>query len=102
MNKRCLIASRLPIVAFTLWCAGVATAGAEPKWVPSQEGWVSDAANVLSEPDRMRLSDKLSRFHEETFHQLAVLIVPTLSGESIEAFFFQSGQLVGTRIQGLQ
>lgn len=100
MNKRCLIASRLPIVAFTLWCAGVATAGAEPKWVPSQEGWVSDAANVLSEPDRMRLSDKLSRFHEETFHQLAVLIVPTLSGESIEAFSFRVANSWGLGYKG--
>jgi len=88
-------------VAFTLWCAGAATAGAEPKWVPSHDGWVNDTANVLSEPDRRRLSDKLSHYHEETFHQLVVLIVPTLSGESIETFSFRVANSWGVGYKGL-
>lgn len=54
--------------------------------VPQHEGWINDTANVLSVADRQRLSDILNQYHRETHHQLAVLTVPTLSGESIEAF----------------
>jgi len=87
-------------MAFTLWCAVAATAGAEA-WVPRHEGWVNDTANVLSEPDRRRLSDKLSHYHEETFHQLVVLIVPTLSGESIETFASRVANSWGVGYKGL-
>jgi uncharacterized protein len=54
--------------------------------VPTLQGRVTDLANVLSIQDRERLSKMLAAYEQETQHQLAVLIVPTLSGEAIESF----------------
>jgi len=56
------------------------------QWIPPLQGRVTDLANVLSPEDQDRLEAKLARYEQETSHQLAVLLVPTLSGESIEAF----------------
>jgi uncharacterized protein len=86
VNYRALINSRLYWIAIILCCACAVAVGTEAKWVPKYEGWVNDTANVLSDPDRKRISDMLSRYHAETFHQLVVLTVPTLSGEGIEEF----------------
>jgi uncharacterized protein len=54
--------------------------------VPKRQAWVTDNAHVLSAAARNKLSDTLSRYEDETGHQIAVLIVPDLAGESIEAF----------------
>ena len=56
------------------------------KWVPKLEDRITDTANVLSEPDRKRLTEMLARYERETFHQIAVLTIPSLLGESIESF----------------
>jgi uncharacterized membrane protein YgcG len=53
--------------------------------VPTQQGWVTDLANVFSSQDRERLSKMLAAYEDETQHQLAVLIIPTLSGEPIDS-----------------
>jgi uncharacterized protein len=53
---------------------------------PAREGWVNDTANVLSSTERNELSEMLSAYHDETHHQLVILTVPTLSGETIETF----------------
>jgi uncharacterized protein len=54
--------------------------------VPTLQGRVTDLANVLSVQDRERLSKMLAAYEQETQHQLAVLIVSALSGETIESF----------------
>ena len=56
------------------------------EWVPKLQDRVTDTANVLSAPDRKRLVDMLADFERETYHQIAVLTIPRLSGESIESF----------------
>jgi uncharacterized protein len=86
VNNHALIGSRLHLIAIILCCAWAVADGEESKWVPKLDGWVNDTANVLSDLDRKRLADMLSRYHEETFHQLVVLTVPTVSGEGIESF----------------
>ena len=47
---------------------------------------MTDVANVLSDAERNRLADRLARYERETSHQIAVLLIPTLSGERIESF----------------
>lgn len=59
---------------------------AEYTSIPTLQGRVTDLANVLSVQDRERLSNILAAYEQETRHQVAVLIVPALSGESIESF----------------
>jgi uncharacterized membrane protein YgcG len=77
--------SRLSWIAILCFVCALAT-GADTQGMPKHEGWVNDTANVLSAPDRGRISDTLSRFHAETFHQVAILTVPTVSGEGIAEF----------------
>ena len=53
---------------------------------PEPAGRVTDQAAVLSAKDNQHLSQMLAGYERETTHQLAVLTVSSLSGESIEAF----------------
>jgi uncharacterized protein len=54
--------------------------------VPQLTGRVVDAANLLLPADRERLANLSSVYEQETGHQIAVVIVPTLAGEAIEGF----------------
>jgi uncharacterized protein len=54
--------------------------------VPPLRGRVNDLAKILPE-DRVRtLENKLAEFERDTSHQVAVLTIPSLQGESIEDF----------------
>jgi uncharacterized protein len=56
------------------------------KPVPRLAGRVTDNAHVLQANDRARIEKMLEKYERETFHQIAVLTVPNLTGEDIEAF----------------
>lgn len=73
------------VVCIFFFCCTVLEA-AEYQSIPKLEGRVNDVANVLSISDRERLASMLARYERETFHQIAVLTIPALSDESIEAF----------------
>lgn len=54
--------------------------------VPTLRGRVNDLAGLMA-PTRVRdLEDHLRRFEEDTGHQIAVLTIPSLEGENLEAF----------------
>jgi uncharacterized protein len=82
-----------------LWCvfsvlllAGTARA----LEVPPLQGSVNDLAGVLSPDERGALEQRLAGYERQTGHQLAVLIVPSLEGDSIDDFavrVFESWQL---------
>ena len=54
--------------------------------VPKRTGHVTDTVNVLLAGDREHLEKMLAQYERATFHQLAVLTIPTLAGEDVEAF----------------
>jgi len=54
--------------------------------VPPLRGRVNDYARVLSKERAADLERRLSTFEQETAHQVAILTIPTLSGEDIEGF----------------
>src|ERR1035438_4468765 len=58
----------------------------EHGWVPNLTGWVNDTAGVLTKSDRERIAGTLQRYHLETHHQIAILIIPSLGEEQIETF----------------
>jgi uncharacterized protein len=80
---------------------GVLASGAGITDVPRHEGWVTDTASVLSPSDRSRLSGILDRYYQETHHQLAVLTIPTLSGEPIQAFSLRVANAWGLGQKGV-
>lgn len=60
-----------------------------PGWgleVPAFTGLVVDKADLLSSSDQARLTARLESFQAATTGQMAVLIVPSLKGDSIEDF----------------
>ena len=54
--------------------------------VPQLTGRVVDTVNLLLPADQERLSKLSQAYEQETGHQIAVLIIPTLAGEPIESF----------------
>jgi uncharacterized protein len=55
-------------------------------YLPPLEGRVTDLAAIFSQTDRESLTKLLADYETETHHQIVVLTVPTLNGESIETF----------------
>jgi uncharacterized membrane protein YgcG len=83
------ILMRVLAVFTSLWLlTGAPAAAIDSRMIPVPvlSGRVSDAADVLSIEDHERLSKLLRNYEQETKHQIAVLIVPTLAGEAIESF----------------
>jgi TPM domain len=54
--------------------------------IPKLSGHVNDTANVLKAEDREHIERALEQYERETFHQIAVLTIPTLAGEPIESY----------------
>jgi uncharacterized protein len=73
-------------LAVALFLFAPFSATADRQAIPPLEGRVTDVAKVLSEADRERFSGLLARYERETSHQIGVLLIPTLSGETIESF----------------
>jgi uncharacterized protein len=73
-----------PRVALTiaLLYAGVAISAD----VPTLRGRVNDYAGLLQPQMREQLESRLAHYEQETTHQIAILTVSSLRGESIEAF----------------
>ncbi len=65
--------------------SGTVSAGDHGR-VPDFTGWVNDASGVLTMRDRERIADTLERYHLETHHQRAILIIPSLGEEQIGTF----------------
>lgn len=80
-------ALRVLVLAFAFSWAVPAAAGTEPlAQIPALSARVTDSAGLLSSDERMRLEQRLARIEAEHGAQLAVLIVPTVAPESIEAY----------------
>jgi uncharacterized protein len=72
--------------AVALFLFAPSIAAADGQTIPRLEGRVTDVARVLSEADRERLNSLLARYERETSHQIGVLLIPSLCGETIESF----------------
>ncbi len=63
--------------------AAIATPAVEFQ-VPKNDGWVTDRADILSSADESALEARLEEWKKRTGHQIAVLTIPSLEGESLE------------------
>jgi uncharacterized membrane protein YgcG len=73
------------MLAFCLFGAKVAHADALAV-VPPSQGRITDTVHLLSTSEVASLTTLLADYERETHHQIAVLIVPTTGGETIESF----------------
>jgi uncharacterized protein len=69
-----------------LICAFGVYAHAQQGDVPYLTGRVVDNAEILKPDTRGRLTEALRRHEQKTGNQIAVLTIPTLSGESVEEY----------------
>jgi uncharacterized protein len=53
---------------------------------PTPEGFITDRANILTTSEKVTVEEVLSRFAKETSNEVAVLIVPSLGGISVEEY----------------
>lgn len=67
---------------------------------PALEGPVTDVAHVLSAPEKSRIESKLYSLKANGGHELAVLIVPTLGGESVEDYAYTTARAWGLGQKG--
>jgi uncharacterized protein len=56
---------------------------------PKAEGYVNDLAHVLTPPQRQTLENLCLSYHAGTGHEIAVLVIPSLEGDSLERFSLQ-------------
>ncbi|MCP5054894.1 MAG: TPM domain-containing protein [bacterium] len=71
------------------------------KWVPKLEGRVTDYADLFTNDQRRSMIEKLSDYEKETTHQIVVLTVLNLRGESIETFSLRVAKAWGIGHRGL-
>ena len=86
MNKVfCCFVTVLFLVSVLFVSAGCTEKEAAPQ-VLQRQGWVSDYAEVLGPEEKERISHSLESYEKETCHQVYLLVIPSLDGESIADF----------------
>ncbi len=73
-----------PIAIVPAVSAPGASAAALEYQVPKKDGWVADRADILSSAEESALEARLEEWKQRTGHQIAVLTIPSLEGESLE------------------
>jgi uncharacterized protein len=63
--------------------------------VPKNEGWVTDLTGTLSAAQKSELSTLMESYKRGTTHEIAVLIVPSLNGASLENYALEVGRQWG-------
>ena len=63
--------------------------------VPKNDGWVTDLAHMISPGDEQALETELEAWKRSSGHEIAVLTVPNLQGDSLEHFALQVARTWG-------
>lgn len=86
LRRRLLRWMRSGGVWLTLTVAALAPGVLGALEVPYLSGRVNDLADLLSPETETSISESLEAFEDRTGHQIAVLTIPSLEGESLEEF----------------
>jgi uncharacterized protein len=78
--------ARLVIFGLTLFLFVSTGAVAAALDVPPLGGRVNDLAGIFSSQKRQELEERLRNFERQTSHQIVVLTIPGLGGDSLEDF----------------
>lgn len=71
------------LTSLAVFFAFVSAGNAYAFAVPPNDGFVTDTAGILSEPEQGHLEEILSEYRNETSNEIAVVIVPSLQGEPL-------------------
>lgn len=97
----------LAAIGAALLCVAAPTASPAAHWwengpaLPKLTGRVVDEAGLLSPVTRAELSSRLARLEKATGHQLVILTVRSLKGQTIEDFGVRVGRTWGLGRRGV-
>ena len=77
-----------------LGCAGLTAAPSQVQ-VPANKGWVTDLAGMLSQGQEQGLEALMESYKQGSTHEIALLTVPDLGGQSIERYALEVAQSWG-------
>lgn len=87
--------------AALVWVLGLAFSPLAHAFTPpALQGPVTDNARVLSAADKARIGAKLLTFKSQSGHEVAVLTVSTLGGETVEDFSYKTARAWGLGAKG--
>jgi uncharacterized protein len=75
--------------------APAAPAQQEGLSIPKNDGWVTDLAGLLSTAEERDLETLMESYRQGTSHEIALLTIPSLQGESIDRFALEVGRAWG-------
>lgn len=76
-----IIKNSLTLLVISVFCTSVSA-----QEYPSPTGFVNDFANILSAEQGKDLNEKLVEFKKQTGAEIAVVTVPSLGGQTVEAY----------------
>ncbi len=76
----------LPLLGLLVLALGPATVARGQVEVPANDGWVTDLAGMLSPAEERSLEALMESYKQGSTHEIALLTVPDLGGESVERF----------------
>jgi uncharacterized protein len=74
------------ICALSIFLLCLVSASSYSLDVPPLRGRVNDYAKVIAADQSRKLEDQLAQFERDTGHQVAILTIPSLEGDSLEDF----------------
>jgi uncharacterized protein len=69
--------------------------------VPQNDGWVTDLAGMLSSEEEAQLERLMESYRQGSTHEIALLTVPSLEGETIEGYALAVGREWGLGREGV-
>jgi uncharacterized protein len=82
--------------------ASTATTRRLDREIPPRDGWVLDLAEMLDERQERSLEKLMESYQQDTTHEIALLIVPELDGQSIERLARKIGRTWGIGGEDMQ
>jgi uncharacterized protein len=92
-------ALRVFAVWLLLGCGALVSLAHAELEVPKNDGWVTDQAKLLSPAQEQALEALMESYRRGTTHEIAVLTIPTLGGESLERYALEVGRAWGMGTQ---
>ncbi len=83
------------IVAALVLAAAPSSAAVAQLEVPRNDGWVTDLGGILSDARENELETLMESYRQGSTHEIALLTIPSLEGESLESYSLEVARAWG-------
>ncbi|MDF1838935.1 MAG: TPM domain-containing protein [Planctomycetota bacterium] len=91
---------RLVLICLAFLCLANFSVASTQVDVPKNDGWVTDLAGILTPSTERKLEALMESYRQGSGHEIAVLTVPELEGQSIERLALEVGRSWGLGEKG--